>query len=422
MKGLSTYLWRSGATGLLNTVASALSVGVLLPFIIHRAGLEAYGFFSMLAVFVGIAALLELGMSKALIFLGPRNPAGLSEAFCAALLHCAVGCAAFVALTFGLLASGVAVFGAAVEAQGDLKWWLGSCGCVLVLCNVATALLRGAFEGSYKMDVVNIGFAILTCLQYGAVFLTTLISQDPRHLLTAATAVFVVMLVGHIGLARRLLGLSWQPPQRATLQLVRKVGIASFAADAPGTLQAPALQYFFALAARTGSEYGVFDLALRLSTLCATALSSLSTPFFAVVAGAADAAAGSVRRAIAKHVRWMLALAALGCGAYWLIGRYVLELWIPSAPAELVNATGIILGGAALLAALEPWARMQLGIGNQKQLATTRLVALTVAIAVALLPTSLLLVEQFAWASVCGSLCASAGLAVLHMRENWGRH
>jgi hypothetical protein len=421
MKDLPKYLWRAGSTGAVNTIASALSVALLLPLIIHRVGLDAYGFFAMLAIFVGIGALLELGMSKALIYLVPRRPSALSELFSAALTICATGYLAFLIIGAILLVANVPVFGSAIEAQGNFKWWLCAAGCTLVASNIVTALVRGALEGAYKMHVVNLGFAALTIANYVVVFAATLISDEPSVLVAASACVFILMTVAHLVLARHMLALRWQTPERSTMHELTRVGFRSFVADAPSTMKAPILQYLFTLAARSGADYGVFDLALRIATLCGTALSSLSTPFFAVVAGSTRESADSVRRVIARHVRITVATAFAGWLAFILVGDLAIRLILPAAPPSLHAITAMVLAGSLAVAALEPWTRMQLGLGKQPSIALVRLAMLAASVLVALAPLALEPLYQFASAFVAGSCTLCLGLAYLHRRESWGR-
>ncbi len=421
MTSIRAYLWRSGATGLVNTIASGVSVAFLLPLIIHRVGLEAYGFFSMLGLFVGIAALLELGMCKALVYLTPRNAAALPEFFSGALLICGTGVALFLSATLLLLTAGVPLLGVAAHASGDLAWWLYAGGSCVVVCNVATALIRGALEGSLKMHWVNLGFAALTFTNYLVVFVVSLVTNDPRHLIAASALVFVAMLIGHGILAHRALGLRWIRPRKETLQTLRRVGAKSLAADAPGALQAPALQFLLAQSTTSSADYGLFDLATRIATLCASALSGLSTAFMALVAGANRESAASVRRAIARHVRFTLTIAICGWLVFALIGPNLIQIVIPLAPLSMFHATLIILGGAAMLAALEPWARMQLGLGRQSSVALVRCALLAASLTVAIAPIAMPPLLKFASASAIGFLVACAGLAFLHWRESWGR-
>src|SRR5215469_11795001 len=90
------YIRRAATSGVFNAVVSAAAVAVLLPLIISRIGLDAYGFWAMLNVFVGIACLLDLGVSKALTYMVPvRGASASSELLSAGVLICgaATACA-----------------------------------------------------------------------------------------------------------------------------------------------------------------------------------------------------------------------------------------------------------------------------------------------------------------------------------------
>src|SRR5262245_57677665 len=59
---------------------------IALPLLIALEGVEVYGVWAMLGIFVNLAFALELGISRAIVHLLPRQVAGPQELLAAALL------------------------------------------------------------------------------------------------------------------------------------------------------------------------------------------------------------------------------------------------------------------------------------------------------------------------------------------------
>ena len=139
------YLRRAASSGLLNSFTSAACVALVLPAIIAGIGFDAYGHWAVIGVFVGVASLLDLGMSKALVFLVPSDPAGESDLVSGAAVLALGAALVAAALVLLLTALDVPIFGRAVARSG-LAWWLAWAGATVLICQVATTLVRAVFE------------------------------------------------------------------------------------------------------------------------------------------------------------------------------------------------------------------------------------------------------------------------------------
>ena len=70
---LGSYLKKSTSTGLINSVGSAVFSVILIPLIISRIGMENYGAWATLMIFIGLSGTADLGLSKSLVYYIPKQ-------------------------------------------------------------------------------------------------------------------------------------------------------------------------------------------------------------------------------------------------------------------------------------------------------------------------------------------------------------
>jgi len=413
------YLKKVGISAMFNSIASALATAILLPLTIKAAGLESYGYWAVLTIFVGIGSALDFGVWKSLVFLIPRAQFSTSQLLSSSLIVC-IGAGTIFAIILGiLLILGLPVFGAAINRQGDLAWWLGICGCVIVLSNLMTNLVRGVLEASYRGHWVNVGYGLLTVSLYGVAVIVAQYTHDVRALIVGSATVYLVNLLAHIALLVPD-SLKWESPRRQPLLSIVRYGAASFVADAPSIILGPAILYLFLLVAQNSGQYGAFDIALRIATLAATTLSMLSAPFFTIVSSSHNGGTREVRTLIARHLRVTSGLAACGWLAFWILGRSLLALVFPEDSGAIYRAALIMLFGTAAVAALEPITRMLMGIGRLRILSAIRFAMLLAALLLTVGLAHLAPLDRFSIACTVGFIVAAVGLLAVNKSERWG--
>lgn len=416
------YLRKVAASSLFNSLTSAVATALLLPLVIRRIGLDAYGLWAVMGIFIGVTSALDFGIWKSLVYLIARGQHSPQNLLSSAGLMCLLGGCVFSVLLFCAMFAGVPVFGQLVESQADLKWWLAGCGCIVVFASLLTNLARGVLEAAYRGHWVNIGYGALTLVQYAIAVAIASRSHDPRMLMAGSAVVYVVILLIHLLWLHSLSALRWQRPSWSTMRAILRFGAGSSLADLPSILIGPLLSYLFVVSASSAGDYGVFDLALRIATLSATTLSMLSTPFFAIVAAAhAGDAQGQTRRMLSDYLRITLSLGVLGWLVFLVIGTALLTLFFTDRPAEIHRAALIMLAGTAAVAASEPVTRMLMGLGRLRDLAKVRFVMLTMAMVAVWLFAEQQPLERFSWAFALGNLASFVGLLWLNHREKWGR-
>jgi O-antigen/teichoic acid export membrane protein len=419
MTKYDTYLKKVALSSLFNSGTSAVATALLLPLIIRSVGLDSYGLWAVLTIFVGIAAALDFGIWKSLIYLIPREQHSPHQLLASAISLCAIGWVLFAICLAGLLLFGVPLFGAIVSDQGDLIWWLGIGGCVIVLASLLTNVARGVLEASYRGHWVNIGYALFTLFQYGVAATIAQWTHDPRALILGSVCVYVFFLIVHFaGLST--LSARWERPQRAAVTSILRYGGASFVADAPIVALGPVISYLFVLVAKDGGEYGAFDIALRVATLAATTLALLSAPFFTIVSSVQGSARKEVRTMISRHLRITVGLALIGWVGFWAVGKPILARLFVQRSGDIYRASLLMLVGTLAAAALEPVARMLMGLGRLGPLSRARFAMLGSALLSVVVLANLAPLDRFAISCTIGFVISALGLALLNRTEQWG--
>jgi O-antigen/teichoic acid export membrane protein len=417
------YLRRVASASLVNTGVSALATAMLLPIVIRRVGMDVYGVWAVLGIFIGIASALDFGIWKALVYLLPKRQHSAGELFTSAALLSVATSAAFLIVMITLLAFNVPLFGAAIARQPGLTWWLGIGGALLVMTSMVTNLVRGVMEARYQGHLVNFGYALLTALLYGVATIVSHVTLDPRALIAGSVSVYVVLSMAHLLYLRsastraEFLG----RPSRGASQALLRYGSRSFAADLPSIALGPTVLYIFVLLAANSAQFGIFEIALKISTLAATALGALSSPFFALVAAATEDRSEQMRAAINRQLIVTTSLALAGWATFLVVGKQILSLVFETSGDALYRATLIVLAGAALVAALEPIARMEMGLGRLRRLLSVRVIALSVTLLGVVVLQGLPPLDRFAIACCLGFAANACGLLQLARLESWGR-
>ena len=420
-KGQNAYLRKVAASSLLNSVVSALATAIFLPLVIGQIGMDNYGIWAVLGLFVGITSLLDFGVWKSLVYFGARGQYSFSQLFSSAFVMCFVAAGVFSSLLLVAIVAGMPVFGDLVGNEANLKWYLAVAGMLIVLSGLITNLARGALESKYQIHWVNIGFALLTFLQYAMAAIVARWSHDVRLLIEGTAAVYVVVLLLHYASMRIIIGVEWSRPSFEIMKAMLKYGASTFLADIPSILLAPSLSYLFVLVADKAGDFGVFDLSVRISTLAMSALSMMSTPFFAMVAGAHADGQEMVRGLMGRYLRLNVILGALGWVTFLFVGPFLIKAFFPARPDDIHRATLIILSGAVLVAIMEPVTRMLMGLGRLHRLAMVRFAMLFSALFFVWFLNSRLPLERFSIACGVGYLVCAVGLLWLNRLEAWGR-
>jgi O-antigen/teichoic acid export membrane protein len=419
VRDVKSYFRKSATSSLLNTLVSALSTVFLLPTIIREIGLESYGLWAVVGIFVGLTSILDLGIWKSLVYLILKGQHSFDELISSAILLSTIIAGAFAVALVIVLLMNVPIFGAVASSHKDLGWWLGLGGCAVVFFSLFANVARGALEALFRGHILYAGFALVTLLQYGVAALISQWSTNPRALIAGSVGVYAAILLLHGAFLLCVKRVRLVLPTWNAMIAIIKYGLPAFVTDLPAILLGPTLLYLFVLGANNAGEYGIFDIALKIATLAASAVSMLAMPVFALSATAEPSDHATLRLIVNRYLRITVSLAFFGCVIYWLIGQWALGAFFRERPDQIFWTSLYMLVGGALVAAFEPVARMLMGLGRLTKLAVVRSLTLVVTLTMIQFLHAIQPLDRFAISVGTGLAASSIGLLLLYRKELW---
>jgi O-antigen/teichoic acid export membrane protein len=413
-----SFIGRVALSSIFNSATSLLGTVLFLPFVIHRIGIDNYGLWALIWVFVGFASALDFGISRATVYLIARKQYAPTAIISAAVVLVLFGAGIFSAAITILVAVGVPVFGPVVAHHEHLILWLAIGGCVIVIACVLTNIARGALEALFRGPAINIGYGLLTLLQYSAAALVTIWSKDPRALIASSVLVYLVIMALHIAYLFHVLPVNAVRPNRPIVMSIMSYGLTSWIADLPGLLIGPTALFLFALLATKGYEYGTFEISLKIAALAQSTLGMLASPLVVLAASLGTHHRARLHNIIARYLYAMTGLAAIGVILYWYCGRQMLGLFFKDNAGPIFRASIIMLLGTMFVAAVEPIARALTGLGKLKGLAVVRYAMLGVALLTLMLLSDRMPLPRFSLAVSIGYVACSVGVIILYLRNS----
>jgi|GEM_PF-2674029 len=370
---LAGYISRNTVASLLNSSVSAVTVALCLPLLVRSLGPDRYALWATVGLFVTLGAMLELGIPRAMVAtISGATPEQASRAFSAG-----IATAGLIALISSAALATVALMGINIwgsksflAARGNFSLIL--CGsAVLMLVNL-TATLRGVLEAAFRLHWINVAYAVQTLLVYALALMVAWLTRSTDWVLWSSVAVYALIFGLHVIMVARLPFARLRWPDRRTFRHVAMHAGKTCVIALPGVVTLPILGYLYLRNAQRAADYGTFDLAMRVTLLAASTLSTLAMPVLAIVSSARAAGFEQLRAFIRRYTLALLVAYVCGVAIFAAIGTPLLQLAFGKSGAQVHAAALIALLGAGLASAVEPLSRSLLGLGFVRALALCR--------------------------------------------------
>jgi len=369
------YLIKSIATGLPKTFGSAFFAIALIPLIIRNVGMDAYGAWTLVCIFVGLSGALDIGIPKALVYLLPqtqqREEANALFSASAAITACLVG----LVVTIGLLVLflDLPILGGANLISRSLNNLFVLSGINIVSCSLLNSLCFSLLEARYKIYVVNICFFILTALNYTLVFLLSLFSNNVEYMIYCTNLTYIAVLCVNIALVKIYTDIGFA---KVTLHAVKTVflkGKDFFVLGLLHTITLPLNRYLVLFFSANLAACGIYDVSLKVANMSQAALICFSAPLFSLFAGYGKNNVDKITRVL--HVIFILLaiLYVLGVSAYLIVGKQMLEFAFGESDPQLFYAALFLILGIGLDGVSEPHIRALWALGHVKKCIGIRL-------------------------------------------------
>jgi hypothetical protein len=413
---IGPYLRRSISTSLANSATSAAAVALLLPLIVNLVGIATYAEWAVLILFLNTAVALDLGMTRAIVLQVSRSPPrGAPIVVAAALVVMIALILVIAALIWVCEVFGISIWGQHSFMSGESRVHLIAYGLAIVTIHLLNAVLRGALEAQLRLHVVNIGYLVQTVLYYGFAFFVALVAPHSEWLMASSVGAYAVVFCSHLIQVQKMGLLSFAGFEWVAVCQLLRVSVASYVAFAPGSLILPALGFFFIREVSEGRAFGLFDISIRITSLCSSTLSGVALPLFALTAAQGGSRLAEIGVLVRRYALATWGLYLVGMLLFWLFGRLLLEIAFRGNATLLFQSCLITLAGGGALAAAEPFTRALLGFGLVRQVFLSKLSSLTTAlVAIYLLNAGPALTKYaMAYSLGCGAGAVYISLAYL---------
>ena len=404
-------------SGVVNIGVSGLATAVAIPALVRQAGIDAYGTWAMLGLFVPLSSLALFGSRTVIVYYIARSPQHARACLEWAARRTGLALLAAAAVLLGLQAGGVPVLGDAVAAQPGIAGWVLGCGILIAALSAATGLCRGLLESRDLADRNNAGFAVLTVGQYATVLAVAYATSDVRWLLSASVLVYALVFALHVAWVRPLVPAKVADRPVATTGY-RDYAMRSVALEFLPTIFAPLMLLGVAHAAADTGEYAVFDISVRIAAMAASAVSLIGVPVFAATARAGRAGHAAARSDAVRRATIALAVAATGWLLYLVVGDWLIAA-IGLQPVQPIHqASAIVMAGSAVMGAMDSVVRYRQGSAALRHPIGAWGAAVVAALLLAALLDTTAVLARYAWAMAAGYL---VGAAVLGLgMTGWG--
>lgn len=363
-----TYFKKASFTGLGKSAGSALVTILFIPLIIHRIGIENYGIWMLLAVFMGISSVADLGLTKSLVYFIPRQKRqeDINEVYSAGVFVNSSMVLLVAIIGFVVYWSGINIWGTNNIVSYELGRLLFVCGLIIACCALAIAFYQSVLEAFFKIHIVNVGFFLLTALNYVLVYLLSFFTDQPEHFVIATTVVYIFMSFFYWAMVRSKTTASLHVPKWQTIQKVLEYAFGYFAIGLPWTITHTASRYLIIFFGGNASAYGVFDIALKIAFFALTCLQAFVSPLFSAFVNYGEERINEIQYILSRSFIGLGSAYILGCLLFFNLGKYILVLFSRDNTQELFYASFILILGIAFFAVADPFYRAFLALGRLK--------------------------------------------------------
>jgi len=363
---LAEYLKKSVGTGFVNVAGSAIVSASFIPLLIYRMGLDLYGKWMLIFLFSGFATVIDLGVSKSMVGLLPKSSDAndRNSIFSAGLLFCC--CLVLVVFFLGLIAGllKIEIWGGSESLSSHEGRLLFFAATFLVAISLLTNFSRSLLEAFFKIYLVNIGFLLLTVLNYVSVYILTFFSIKLENIVLCTVCVYLAVFFFHVVALISSCELKIVKP---SISICKMVGRSSLQFMSIGVLTSvinPMNRYLLIFFSGDAGVYGAFDVALKLAMMANSLLSLFATPLFSVFSSFGFKQLSDIKRVAGKITLLLLGGYLFGNIIFMLFGSEILTFVIHQEYNSLYSAAMVLMLGICLTGVTEAYYRAFLGLGD----------------------------------------------------------
>jgi len=282
LENITSYLKKNFFTSIAKIITVSLVTLVLLPLIIKKIGLELYGIVSLTLLFSGVSSVIDLGLSKAIIFLTGEKKNSENRVVSSALIITLILITIGLILLVILQLLYVDLLGSELNIEPKLKTLILNSGFLLLSLMLLNNLCKAILEANYLMHIVNIIYTAYTPTLYLSIFLLGIFTNNVIYYILTPLILTFLMLMVNILFIKLKTKVSICKVNFEDVKYVFKNSLGFLNLGLINSIVIPTIQYVFVLFVADVSLYAIFDLSFKIAILANSFIVSLAMPLFAV--------------------------------------------------------------------------------------------------------------------------------------------
>ena len=372
---------KSGAIGILAVIGSSFAAIIFIPPIISQIGEQSYGVWASLAIFTGAGALFDLGIPRSMTYyLGASKKTNNhgSKIFWTS--------AAIIALIATLISTTLLI--AEIYFHGNSFSWsdipkeivapLIACGIYLAIASIITNFLRAHIEYSLRSHVLQIFALIFHLLNFGGVFLITIVSKNTMHLILHTCIATTAIMLLHLVYCIKFLAIpKYTKPDKRIAKILLGRSLGHFSLSIINSLSLPINRYL-AITLGGTNAHTVFDVTARVAIAATGMLQAFNLQIFGIALKLRLTHSTSALRLAKRMTGITFTLYALGIIILFFTADSISEYLLQNTKEEASTILFIMVAGVATTGVAEPAMRTMWAWGLERTAASIRGFALIV--------------------------------------------
>lgn len=365
---IRNYLKKSAVTGFIKSIIGALVIFLFLPTIIRNIGMDNYGIIVLTLIISNSSGFLDLGTSKAVVFLigKDKNNEGLilSSAVLFSMLIIVLVC--LVLILFEML--NIKIFGSDLYISNQLINII----ILLIILNFSITLLnnllRSIMEAKYLVHFLNIGYIISSLTLYGFLYLSSIFIRDIRILIYIPIISSLIVVMYNVTIIKYFskIKLSW--PNRTYFTKMFFTSIKYFRIGLSSSIIIPMNKYLLTTLTGSTALLGVFELSLKIPQFLTGMLSSISVPLFGLISNLKEHDRNKIFRITSITSGIVFIFAIVIFILYYIYANNISMILDNNSANTIANTSIILLIGLLFSSFSEPMFRALAGVGHLKRL------------------------------------------------------
>ena len=363
---INKYIFKTSASGIFNSAVSAITVVVLLPVIIKNIGLDLFGIWSTLNVFLGLGNLVDMGVSRSIAHFLPKVEINKKKYyFSSGLVIVLITVVLVIIFGIAIYNLNLELWGAKSNISSELNDYILFSGIGLLIIRVFTQYFKGVLEGNYKLYTVNILNMMTTILTHiGLIVLIVIDKTDVKLLILSTLIAHMMILLMMIYSACNNKEFLLAKPRVKMLKELLAYALKSIPIGIVDIIMAALNRILFIRLGGSVDAYGLYEFLLKVAVTAKALLTTFSQPLFSIFSNYGKGRINQINKIISVFSKRLFVGYIAGFVIYTIIGDKLLNYFIGDTSLNYTLIGYICVFGIAFAGVAEPFLKALLALGD----------------------------------------------------------